>query len=80
MIDPRLDYVHVKTRRRLVFSAIHLLLYFSFALNWSELGNGLRQQLGDGPMTGSMLMFVILVLSFLAIECVFLLFDRDGAK
>ncbi len=80
MVDPRLDYVRVKTRRRLVFSAIHLLLYFSFALNWSELGKGLGRQLGEGPMTGSMLMFVILVLLFLAIECIFLLFDRDGAK
>lgn len=80
MIDPRLEYVRKKTKRRLLFSAIHLVLYFSFTLNWTAVGSVLASTLGGGPMTGSILMFVVLVLLFLAMESVFLRFDREDQK
>ncbi len=80
MTDPRLEYVRRKTRRRLLFSAAHLVLYFSFTLNWTSFGHVLSSQLGGGPMTGSLLMFILLVLIFLGMESVFLLFDREADK
>ena len=80
MNDPRLAYVQRKTRRRLAFSAVHLVLYFSFTLNWTSLGAPLREQLGVSHVTGSLLMFIALILIFIGMELLFLRLDRKGAQ
>ena len=77
MNDPRLEQVQRKTRRRLLFTAVHLVLYFTFTLNWTQLGAFLSEPLGGGPLTGSLLMFVVLVVTFIALEFLFLSIDRE---
>ena len=36
MTDANIEAVHRKTRQRLLFTGIHLVLYFSFTLNWTS--------------------------------------------
>lgn len=78
--DNRLGLIRLKTRRRLLFTLITLLLYFSFVSNWTGLGAGLRQRLGDTHITGSLVMFVALIVLLLLLEVVFLWLNlRAGA-
>ena len=76
MSDPRLEQVQRKTRRRLLFTAVHLVLYFTFTLNWTSLGAVLAQPVGGGPLTGSLVMFVVLVFTFIGLEFLFLSLDK----
>lgn len=72
-----LHRVQRKTRRRLLFSGIVLVLYFSFVLNWTSVGAGLRENLPGFSVTGSLLMFVLLVVGFIVLELVFLVLSRE---
>ncbi len=80
MSDSKLEQVQAKTRRRLLFTAIHLALYFTFTLNWTEWGRVLSRPIGGGPLNGSLLMFVILIVTFIALEFIFLLVDKAASK
>ncbi len=80
MIDSSIDAVHRKTRLRLSFSGIHLVLYFSFSLNWTQWGQGLRSAIGATEITGSLLMFVLLVLAFITLETIFMMLSRWGRR
>jgi len=71
MSEHQLETVRRKTRLRLLFSGAHLILYFSFALNWTEWGQALRAPLGDSPITGSVLMFCSLIVFFVGMEFLF---------
>jgi len=80
MTDRKLEFVQRKTRRRLVFTAVHLVLYFSFMLNWTETGGFLREHLGTSPVTGSILMFVALIVIFIALEFLFIALGREAKQ
>lgn len=74
----QLQRVKTRTRRRLAFSCLAAALYFSFVLNWTEAGAFLTRSLPGSSITGSLLMFVALVLSFIALELLFLwLYRRE---
>jgi hypothetical protein len=76
MSDPRLASVQRKTRRRLVFTAIHLALYFTFTLNWTQWGAALSRPIGGGLLSGAIVMFIVLVLVFIGLEFLFLSLDK----
>jgi hypothetical protein len=80
MTEANVEAVHRKTRQRLLFTGIHLVLYFSFTLNWTSWGTALGTYVGDTWLTGSLLMFVLLILTFIALETVFLMMSRWGAR
>ena len=64
--------IRERTRRRFFFTGLHLLLYFSFSLNWTSWGGSLANRLGATHLTGAILMFVLLVAIFIVLESVFL--------
>ncbi|MEM1153057.1 MAG: hypothetical protein AAGI44_02890 [Pseudomonadota bacterium] len=66
-----------KTRLRLVFALVTLLLYFAFTLNYLPLGERLSQRIGDSWITGSLAMFVLLIVTFIVLEFVFLFVDTE---
>lgn len=82
--NQKLKIVHARTRRRLIFAGITLLLYFSFVLNWTGIaggpGAGLGLRLGDTHITGSLLMFALLIVVFIGMELLFLLINRLADK
>ena len=67
-----------RIRRRLFFTGLTLLLYFSYVLNYAEMGSFLGQRLGTSFISGSLLMYGSLIVGFLALECVFLRTQDDG--
>ncbi|MEM6582718.1 MAG: DUF485 domain-containing protein [Pseudomonadota bacterium] len=66
-----------KTRMRLSFALVTLLLYFCFVLNYVSIGDFLSQRLGSSWITGSLAMFVLLIVTFIVLEFVFLFFDTE---
>jgi uncharacterized membrane protein (DUF485 family) len=77
--NAKLRMIRRKTRQRLAFALVTLLLYFSFALNWTAAGRGLSTRLGDSWVTGSLLMFAVLIILFIVMELVYLRLNRRGA-
>jgi len=69
----KLRVVAVRTRRRLVLTLVTMACYFAFVINWTPLGRGLHQPLGEHPATGSLLMFAGLIVLFLSMELGFLM-------
>lgn len=80
MTDANIEAVHRKTRQRLLFTGIHLVLYFSFTFNWTSWGEGLGGYLGETRLTGSLMMFVVLVFTFILLETIFLVLSRREAR
>lgn len=76
----KLRVITARTRRRFVFTGITLLLYFSFVLNWTDLGDRLAERLGGSHVTGSLLMFASLVVFFILLELVFLLMNQATTR
>lgn len=84
----KLALIKRTTRRRFAFTLVTLLLYFSFALNWTEFGAGMSTGIGTTSITGAMLMFALLIVTFVALEYLFLRVtgvslrkqDNDGAQ
>ena len=66
-----------KTRQRLGFALVVLVLYFAYVLNYLPLGSFLGKRLGESWVTGSLLMFAGLIVAFLLLELVFLVLNRD---
>ncbi len=64
--------IRIRTRRRFVFSGLVMVLYFSFVINWTSAGASLRETMAGSSITGSLLMFSALVLTFVLLEAVFL--------
>lgn len=77
----QLQRVKARTRRRLGFSLVVLVLYFSFVLNWTRWGEPLTQPLGDSQITGSLVMFVALIVVFITLEALFIaLYRREQSR
>ena len=74
--DPKLQAIARRTRRRLLFSLVTLVLYFSYVLNYTAADDRLGARLGNSYVTGSLLMFASLILSFIALELLFLALAR----
>jgi len=66
-----------KTRQRFLFSGVVMVLYFSFVLNWGSTGKVLGSALGESAVSGSLLMFAVLIVTFLLLELVFLYLNRN---
>lgn len=75
----KLAAIRRKTRQRLLFSLVSMLLYFSFVLNWTGAGDALGAPLGDSAVSGSLLMFASLIVIFIGLEILFLLLNRNDA-
>lgn len=76
----KLQVIRARTRRRFVFTLITLLLYFSFVLNWTVVGDRLAERLGASHITGSLLMFAGLIVFFIFLELVFLLLNQATSR
>ena len=75
----KIEAIRLKTRRRLLFTGITLVLYFSYVvLNYTSLGSVLHQPIGDSLITGSLVLFPSLILIFIALEVLFLFLNRRG--
>tara|TARA_R110001599_G_scaffold353859_1_gene600529 strand:+ start:30117 stop:30422 length:306 start_codon:yes stop_codon:yes gene_type:complete len=75
--DVMLRAVRRKTRHRLVFSLVILVLYFAYLFNYLPSGEFLAQRLGTSWITGSLAMFAGLIVMFILLELVFLCLDSD---
>lgn len=69
--------VQRKTRHRLAYAAVTLVLYFAYLFNYLPSGDFLRERLGSSWITGSLAMFAGLILLFLTLELLFLIVDSD---
>ena len=69
--------VRRKTRHRLTFTLVTLVLYFAYLLNYLPLGSFLSQRIGSSPITGSLAMFAGLIIIFVVLELLFLVVDSD---
>jgi len=72
-----IEWVRRKTRRRLLYTGAVLVLYFSFVINWTGLGECLGNGLADSAITGSLLTFALLVIGLIALELLFLAASRE---
>ncbi|PLW82424.1 hypothetical protein CWI75_11725 [Kineobactrum sediminis] len=78
--DQKLAVIKSRTRRRMLFSMTTLVLYFAFILNWTEFGSILAQRLGKSHITGSLLMFCGLIVTFILLELLFLLLNQATTR
>jgi uncharacterized membrane protein (DUF485 family) len=76
--NQKLQAVRRKTRQRLGFTLLTLVMYFTYVLNYTEGGAFLGEKLGDTYITGSLVMFASLIVLFLGLEIVFMVLNRDG--
>lgn len=72
-----LQAIRRKTRQRLAFALVILVLYFCYLLNYLPVGEFLHRPLGSSPVTGSLAMFAGLIVVFIALELLFLALNRD---
>lgn len=68
----KMQFVQRKIKQRLLFSLISLSLYFSFVLNWTDIGSGLRARIGESHFTGSLVIFTSLIVLFILLEWLFI--------
>jgi len=76
----RLAEIRRTTRRRFGFAAVTLVLYFSFVLNWTSASDFLGQRIGDSAITGSLVLFVAIILIGLVLEVIFLRVERNADR
>lgn len=76
----KIKFVKRKVLQRLVFTLVSLSLYFSFVLNWTSLGSGLRERIGESYITGSIAMFALLIVLFISLEVLFIYLARKQEK
>lgn len=74
------NFIKRKIKQRLLFSLVALVLYFSFVLNWTNFGAGLRETIGDSHITGSLVMFVMLIVVFILSELLFIYLANNQKK
>lgn len=75
--EEKLRAVGRKTRYRLGFALVTLVLYFGYLLNYLPAGDFLARRLGTSWISGSLAMFAGLIVVFIALELVFLSVDSD---
>ena len=74
--DDKLAAIHRKTRQRYTYALITMVLYFSFTLNYTESGGALIARLAIGDIPGAVVMFALLVVTFIVLEILFLVRAR----
>ena len=78
--DEKLQAIKRKTRQRIVFSLVTMVLYFSFVLNYTSGGSGYIEELGSARIPGSLVMFAGLIIVFVILELVFLFISREQSS
>ena len=74
--DQKMRAIKRKTRQRLLFAAITLIMYFSYVLNYTAIGSFLGEKIGSSQVTGSLAMFMGLIVIFIGLELIFLALNR----
>jgi hypothetical protein len=69
--------VRRKTRLRLTYALITLVLYFAYLFNYLPSGSFLQERLGSSWISGSLAMFAGLIVLFVVLEFLFLFVDSD---
>ena len=75
--EKKLEAIKRKTRQRLVFTLFTMALYFSYVLSYTSWGAFLSDTLGDSHVSGSLALYVVLIIVFIVIEVFFLIINRD---
>lgn len=75
--EQKIRAIQRKTRQRLLFAGITLLMYFSYVFNYTSMGSFLGDKIGGSQVTGSLAMFMGLIVIFIAMELIFLALNRD---
>ena len=66
------NFLRRQIRRRFLFASVTLIIYFSYALNYTEVGSFLNQRLGSSYISGSLLMYGLIIISSIVLELIFL--------
>ena len=66
------NFLQRQIRRRFLFASVTLIIYFSYALNYTEIGSFLNQRLGSSYISGSLLMYGLIIISSIGLEWIFL--------
>ena len=66
------NFLRRQIRRRFLFASVTLIIYFSYALNYTEIGSVLNQRLGSSYISGSLLMYGLIIVSSIGLEWIFL--------
>ena len=66
------NFLQRQIRRRFLFASVTLIFYFSYALNYTEVGSFLNQRLGSSYISGSLLMYGLIIISSIGLELIFL--------
>jgi hypothetical protein len=74
----KIETIKRKTRQRLLFAVITVVMCLSYVLNYTEGGSFLAEPLGDSHVTGSLAMFAGLIVIYILLELLFLALNRDG--
>jgi hypothetical protein len=70
--DNKLAAIRRKTRQRYLYALVTMGLYFSFTFNYTDSGSELIARLAVGKIPGAVVMFMLLVVAFIALESLFL--------
>ena len=71
------NFLRRQIRRRFLFASVTLIIYFSYALNYTEIGSFLNQRLGNSYISGSLLMYGLIIISSIGLEWIFLRTQED---
>ena len=75
--EEKMKAVKRKTRQRLMFTAITMALYFSYVLSYTSMGSFLSDTLGESHVSGSLALYVVLIVVFIIMELIFLYLNAD---
>jgi uncharacterized membrane protein (DUF485 family) len=75
--EEKIKAVKRKTRLRLIFTAITMVLYFSYVLSYTTMGSFLSDTLGESHVSGSLALYATLIVVFIIIELLFLYLNAD---
>ena len=78
--EQKLAAIAKRTKRRFTFSIIALLLYFSFALAWTDLGAFLSLPVAGGLLNGALVLFISLIIIFISLEFLFMRLSNREAN
>ncbi len=75
--EQRLKAIKRKTRQRLGFTAVTMALYFTYVLSYTDGGAFLGETLGDSHISGSLALYVFLIVVFIVLEVIFLVINAE---